>query len=150
MIERKEQREHGECRGVRELQSLLIVLAEDNPDHAELVMDMLEELDLDHTLEHVKNGQDLMNYLLAALQKNRGLPDLILLDLKMPRMDGKAVLRKLQEHSRLQSIPVVVVSTSTNEHEINECYKLGASGYISKPVSTANLDSKIQCLCGQR
>ena len=108
-----------------------ILLIEDNPDDAGLTIRTLKKNNLGNYLIHLEDGQDALDFLFN--EENR-MPKLILLDLKMPRVDGIEVLRKLKSDEKKRSIPVVVLTSSKEEKDIVEAYKLGVNAYIVKPV----------------
>ena len=128
---------------------LTILLAEDNLDHAELIIDSLREFNIANEVVHVTNGEDVLAYLhheppfdLSTICN----PDLILLDLKMPRLDGVSTLREIRANEEFRSIPVIMVSTSSIEKEINTCFQLGANSYITKPLQFEDFTRKIKDL----
>ena len=119
--------------------SNLILMAEDDSDDQLLVRDALAETGYELDLRFVENGVELMDYL---RQKNRfaspgssPTPGLILLDLNMPRQDGREALREIKADPNLRTIPVIVLTTSTAEPDIARSYELGANSFISKPVA---------------
>jgi CheY-like chemotaxis protein len=120
-----------------------ILMADDDPDDYYLVKDALEESGFKNDFRLVADGEELMDYLL-----NRGRfsdsqefqrPGIILLDLNMPRMDGREALQEIRTHVELKTIPVVVLTTSNNEEDVLLCYSLGASSYVTKPASFDDL-----------
>jgi two-component system, chemotaxis family, response regulator Rcp1 len=112
-----------------------ILLAEDNEDDAELTRVGFLKSKLLLNLHHVKDGEQCLAFLRKQGEyANVPTPDLILLDLNMPRMDGREVLAEMVAEETLRSIPVVVLTTSTQEEEILKMYKLRCSSYIVKPV----------------
>lgn len=108
-----------------------ILLVEDNPDDAELTIRTLKKNHLANKLLHLEDGQEALDFLFS---EKAPMPRLILLDLKMPRVDGIDVLRKIKSHSQKKVIPVVVLTSSKEERDIVESYKLGVNAYIVKPV----------------
>ncbi|MBX2917428.1 MAG: response regulator [Cyclobacteriaceae bacterium] len=108
-----------------------ILVVEDSPEDAELIVRTLKKYNLANHLKHVQDGEEALNYL---LNENDFLPKLILLDLKMPKVDGIEVLRVLKEHPQKKLIPVVVLTSSREERDIVESYRLGVNAYIVKPV----------------
>jgi CheY-like chemotaxis protein len=116
-----------------------VLLVEDNPDDALLVRRAFGRLKLANPLEVVTDGQEAINYLGAsgglAAGSSRALPVLILLDLKLPGIDGLGVLRWLKGRDGLRRIPVVVLTTSDERGDVNAAYDLGANSYLRKPVS---------------
>jgi CheY-like chemotaxis protein len=118
--------------------SALILLVEDNPDHAELVIRNLAEHRVANRVIHLTNGQAALDYLLRrgeyADQARSPRPRLILLDLRLPRVDGLEVLRVLKSSALLCSIPVVVLTTSNAEQDALEAYRRHVNSYLVKPL----------------
>ncbi len=108
-----------------------ILLVEDNPEDAEMTMRALRRHNLVNRLHWVKDGAEALEYLLA---KDRQKPKLVLLDLKMPKVDGIEVLRRIKADAAARSIPIVVMTSSNEERDVVETYRLGANSYIVKPV----------------
>src|SRR5439155_18132464 len=113
-----------------EPETVEILLVEDNPNDAELTQRALKKTNLDVGLATVRDGAEALDYLFS----DRPKPKVIFLDLKLPKIDGVEVLRRLRADDRLKSIPVVVLTSSQEERDINECYKLGVNSYVVKPV----------------
>lgn len=112
-----------------------IVLVEDNPDDARLAIRELKKNNLVNNILHLKDGEEALNYFLGEdLQDKSKLPRLILLDLKMPKVSGIEVLKKLRDNKLTKSIPVVVFTSSKEDRDIIETYKLCINSYIVKPV----------------
>jgi two-component system response regulator len=109
-----------------------ILLVEDNADDAELTIRALRKHHLANNLLHLQDGEEALNFLFSEKQSN--LPKLILLDLKMPKVDGLEVLRKIKADQAKRIIPVVMLTSSKEERDILETYKLGINAYIVKPV----------------
>ena len=114
-----------------------ILLIEDNPDDVEAVQRSFKRAGIDRPLHWCSTGQEGLDYLKRngryALTDNQ-LPALILLDLNMPGIDGRAILEILKQDKELRRIPVLILTTSNDARDINRCYDLGASTYIQKPV----------------
>lgn len=108
-----------------------ILLVEDNPHDAELAIRALKKNNLANNLLHLEDGQEALDFLFD--EKNE-MPRLILLDLKMPRVDGLEVLRRLKGDEKKRLVPVVVLTSSKEERDIVDTYKLGVNAYIVKPV----------------
>jgi two-component system response regulator len=108
-----------------------ILLLEDSLEDAELIVRTLKKHNLANHLLHVQDGEEALNYL---MNENDFLPRLILLDLKMPKVDGIEVLKVLKAHPQKKLIPVVVLTSSREERDIVESYRLGVNAYIVKPV----------------
>lgn len=115
-----------------------ILLVEDNPDDAELTRIAFAQAQIANPLHVVDNGVDALDYLFGrgqwAGQLPHDAPALVLLDLNMPRMDGREVLQAIRADSDTRSLPVVVMTTSTEPFDVEACYSLGANSYIRKPV----------------
>lgn len=122
-----------------ERKPITILLAEDDPDDALMAREALVESRLGNHLEVVRDGEVLMDFLHArneyADRPTADLPGLILLDLNMPRKDGREVLKEIKGDPRFRSIPVVILTTSQAEEDIFRSYDLGVNSFISKPVS---------------
>jgi CheY-like chemotaxis protein len=121
-----------------DLQEIEIVLVEDNPDDAGLTIRALKKQNLANNLVHLKDGEEAINFLFSlGAYKDRPLsktPKVVLLDLKMPKVNGLEVLQRIRADERTKTIPVVVLTSSNEDPDIKECYKLGVNSYIVKPV----------------
>lgn len=109
----------------------IILLVEDNPNDAKLTMLAIKNSNIENEIVLVKDGVEALDYIFGNI---KNLPNLILLDLKMPKISGIEVLRKIKEDSRTKNIPVVVFTSSQEEPDVKECYNLGANSYIVKPL----------------
>lgn len=113
----------------------VILLVEDNEGDARLAMEALKDGKINNELHHVKDGVEAMCFLnKEGVFKDAPRPDIILLDLNMPRMDGREVLEELSKDLKLRGIPVIVLTTSQSDIDIAKSYNLSANCYISKPV----------------
>lgn len=121
--------------------TITVMVIEDNQDHAEFIIDAIYAANPDHRVVLERDGESAVNELEHAREK---LPDLILMDIKMPRLDGLSALRILKNTEKLRLIPVVIVTTSTTSIELDEAYRAGASGYIKKPMELDIFQEKIQ------
>jgi len=118
-----------------ELKSIL--LAEDNPKDVELTIEAMSEYNLVNQVTVVNDGVEALEYLRCEGQykgRKKGLPAVLLLDIKMPRMDGIAVLEAIRGDDRLKTLPVVMLSSSREEPDLKKCYALGVNAYVVKPV----------------
>lgn len=119
-----------------------ILLVEDNPRDIELTVRALKKHNLANKLHVVKDGAEALDFIFAtgayADRKIENTPKVILLDLKLPKVDGLEVLRKIRSDERTKYIPVVVVTSSQEERDIVESYKLGANSFVTKPVEFEN------------
>ena len=118
--------------------SVDILLIEDNPDHAELIIKALRNNNVLNEVHVVTSGEEAMDFLhQRGAYANAARPGLILLDIKLPGMDGIEFLRRVKADPKLKPIPVVVLTTSAGEKEIVDSYRCGANSYIVKPVDFA-------------
>ena len=119
-------------------ESVFILLVEDNIDHAELVIRTLSEHRVPNKICHLMDGQAALDYLFRCGEysdpKNSPRPNLILLDLRLPRIDGLEVLKAIKEADNLKHIPVVVLTTSEAERDVARAYVNHANSYLVKPV----------------
>ena len=119
-----------------------ILLAEDNQSDAELTIRALKRNHIVNTILHLEDGEEVLDYLFATgAYEGRNIsetPKVILLDLKMPKVDGLEVLRKIKSDERTKVIPVVLLTSSRQDKDILEGYKLGVNSYIVKPVGFEN------------
>ena len=115
-----------------------ILLVEDNPDDVELTRIAFAEADLDSRLEVVRDGAEALDYLFArgahAGRDPAKLPSIVLLDLNLPKVDGREVLQAIRANEATRSLPVVMLTTSTEPFDVDASYALGANSYIRKPV----------------
>jgi len=114
-----------------------ILLVEDNPDDVELTIHALKKNNIVNLVEIVRDGQEALDYLFYTgkySNSSHPLPGLILLDLKLPKVDGIDVLRRIKVDRRRKLIPVVVLTSSKEERDVVESYDLGVNSYIKKPV----------------
>lgn len=115
-----------------------ILLAEDNPMDVELTLEALSENNLANQVVVVRDGVEVMEYLQCqGIYENRsdGNPTVLLLDIKMPRMNGIEVLATIRRAENLKTIPVVMLTSSREEPDLKTCYDLGVNAYVVKPVS---------------
>lgn len=111
-----------------------ILLVEDNPDDELLTLRALRANHLGNHVEVARDGVQAVEYLLGDGHADRPLPELVLLDLKLPKMDGLEVLQRLRANARTRRLPVVVLTSSREEQDIISSYELGANSYVRKPV----------------
>ena len=119
-----------------------ILLVEDNRQDAEMTIRALKKCSILNKLYWAKDGVEALDFIRCAGEyatRNPGqLPKLILLDLKMPRLDGLDVLRQLKSDERTRNIPIVAMTSSNQERDVTESYRLGVNGYVTKPVQFAS------------
>ncbi len=120
---------------IKEFVSILLV--EDNPDDVELTLHALKKNNIINPVELVRDGQEAIDYLFYTgkySNSSHAFPGIILLDLKLPKVDGIEILKKIKEDKRRKLIPVVVLTSSKEEKDVIESYNFGVNSYIRKPV----------------
>ncbi len=121
-----------------EMKEVEILLVEDNPTDAELAMRALKKANLANNLVWVEDGAQALDFIFASgAYSGRQMadgPKVIMLDLRLPKVDGMEVLRRIKGDERTRTIPVVVLTSSKEDRDVAECYALGVNSYISKPV----------------
>jgi two-component system response regulator len=132
------------------LKPKIILLVEDNPSDVELTRRALEKSHIANELVVAEDGQEALDYLLGGAPhtgpKMNELPALVLLDLKLPKVDGLQVLRRIRADERTSRLPVVILTTSNEELDIAQSYDLGANSYIRKPVDFKQFVEAVQHL----
>jgi two-component system response regulator len=127
-----------------------ILLVEDNPLEVELALRPLRELDPNPAVEVARDGEEALDFLFGrgAYRSRVGAPPprLILLDLKLPRLDGLEVLRAVRTNSRTSMVPVVVLTASDDPRELAQCYQLGANSCVQKPVAYDQLSAALRAV----
>ena len=116
-----------------------ILIAEDDDGHAELIRDNLHEAGLRNPLIRFRDGQEALDFFYAppaggAPRREPGRAYLLLLDIRMPKVDGVAVLKRIKETPELKKLPVIMLTTTDDPREIRTCYDLGCNCYVTKPV----------------
>jgi CheY-like chemotaxis protein len=130
---------------MHQLESISILLVEDNDGHAKLIERNLRKVNLLNPIVRASDGVEALDY----LRKNApdGYPPrLVLLDIDMPRMDGIELLSHIKADERLRKTPVIMLTSTDSQAEIDRCYQCGANGYVAKPVDIANLGEKLRRL----
>jgi two-component system response regulator len=119
-----------------------LLLVEDNLNDAELIIRALKKNNLGNSIAHLSDGEEALDYIFARGKFSRrniaDRPKVILLDLKMPKVNGLEVLRSIKSDERTRSIPIIVMTSSKENSDIAECYKLGVNSYVVKPVNFEN------------
>ena len=126
-----------------------ILLAEDSPADAEMSIDALREAHLANPIVHVEDGVEVLDYLYARgayANRRDGLPAVLLLDIKMPRMDGLEVLTELRRNDRFKALPIVVLSSSREESDLALSWDLGVNAYVVKPVDVDQFFDAVRTL----
>ena len=117
-----------------------IILAEDDPRDLELTLEALDDYKLGNQVLALRDGAEVLDYLHRRGQfagEPPGNPRLLLLDLKMPKLDGLEVLRQIKADRDLKTIPVIILTSSQQSRDVRACYELGANAYVVKPVKFA-------------
>lgn len=112
----------------------LILLVEDNEDDIELTKRAFSRVNLKNDVVVVKDGEQALAFLAS---RDQALPEIVLLDLKLPKIDGLEVLREIRRNERTRMLPVIVLTSSAEQRDIVESYRLGANSYVRKPVDFA-------------
>lgn len=120
---------------------LIILIVEDDPGHASLIMKNLKRSGLRNKFIVLKDGEEALDFLFQFLrrkepERRKGDSYLLLLDIRLPKVDGIEVLRQIKEDPELREIPVIMLTTTDDPREIETCYKLGCNVYITKPVDS--------------
>ncbi|MHB8135497.1 MAG: response regulator [Anaerolineaceae bacterium] len=121
-----------------------ILLVEDDPGHAKLITRNLQRANINNNLIHFPNGQEVLDYLHNETHRNAQY--LMLLDLNMPVMDGYQVLQHLKSDRSTQRIPVIILTTTDDQREVNRCYDLGCNVFLTKPIDPDSFSQAIQKL----
>lgn len=126
------------------MKSAHILLVEDNEGDIILTLDAFEESKIKTNISTVKNGEDALNFLFKKGKfKNAQRPDLILLDINLPIFNGHDVLKKIKENPSLKKIPVIMLTTSSNQKDINLAYQNHSNSYVTKPI---NMDDFLEAI----
>ncbi|HYG07888.1 MAG TPA: response regulator [Stenotrophomonas sp.] len=126
-----------------------ILLAEDSLADAEMAIDALREARLANPIVHVEDGVETLDYLYrrgAYANREEGLPAVLLLDIKMPRVDGLEVLKQIRNDENLKRLPVVILSSSREENDLARSWDLGVNAYVVKPVDVDQFFNAVQTL----
>jgi len=131
----------------RGMESIDVLLIEDNADHVELIVKALRDNNVLNEVHVVTSGEEAIDFLYQrGVYANAARPGLILLDIKLPGMDGIEFLRQIKADPKLKLLPVVVLSTSEEKKDIMGCYGCGANSYIVKPVDFRQFEKVIKDL----
>ena len=120
-----------------------ILIVEDDPDHANLVLDIFDTENIKGEVVLMKDGQEAIDYIQDEMQSQVSL---VILDLNLPKVEGMEVLKFIKNNPKHCSIPVIILSTSSDQNTISEAYRNGANGYVTKPMSYDELVNKIKFL----
>lgn len=126
-----------------------ILIAEDSSADAEMAIDALRDARLANPIVHVEDGVEALDFLLrrgAFANREDGLPAVLLLDIKMPRMDGLEVLQRIRSEEELKRLPVVILSSSREESDLARSWDLGVNAYVVKPVDIDQFFNAVKTL----
>ena len=124
-----------------------VLLVEDNPDDAELTIHGLKRANLHHPIDVARDGQEALDYLFGTdEQPPSRVPAVVLLDLKLPRVDGLDVLKRIRAEDRTERIPVVMLTSSSEDGDLFTAYDLGANSYVTKPIQFSEFTAAIEQL----
>lgn len=112
-----------------------ILLIEDNPGDVMIMKESLKSCDVDFNMHVCSDGEEALKHLMDCLYHKKGIPRLIILDLNLPKVKGKDVLKEIKAKPELKYIPVIILTSSESENDITECYQLGANSFVVKPLS---------------
>ena len=118
-------------------QDVIILVAEDDEGHAGLIRKNLARAGIANQLLHFKDGQAIVDFLFKqgeGLQRQLGVPYVLLLDIRMPKLDGTEVLKLIKADEELRKMPVIMITTTDDPREVEKCHAIGCSNYITKPV----------------
>lgn len=125
-----------------------MLVVEDNPDHLELTLSALEESDSSHHIVVARNGREALDYLFGeGIYKNRATddqPELVLLDLGMPQMSGLEVMQHMRDDPRTFFVPVVMLTSASEQSQAVLAFKGGLNSYVNKPLDCREFDEKLQ------
>lgn len=123
-----------------------ILLIEDNPDHAQLIMRNIRNLKIPNVVHHIDDGEAVFNYLQGPEEGKDPKPGSILLDLRQPRIDGIEVLKFIKSKAGIKQIPVIILTTSEAERDIADAYGYNANSYLAKPVDFGKFAELLETL----
>ena len=123
-----------------------IMLIEDNPDDRDLTIRALKKNNILNPVTVAGNGAEALTMLLGDDHRDQGNPALILLDLKLPKVDGLEVLRRIRADERTRVVPVLVLTSSKEDEDLRTAYDLGANGYVRKPVTFSGFSEAVQTI----
>lgn len=126
-----------------------ILMTDDDSDDRMLALFAFKKLNVAHSIDFVNNGEELLDYLNARLASQRELPDLILLDLNMPKKDGREALKEIKANAKLKHVDVIIFSTSNSEKDKKYTLGLGAKRYIVKPSKQEELLKIFKNICDE-
>lgn len=120
-----------------------IWIVDDNDDHCELLAETIMDVTSQYRIERKPDAETALSDLNSIVEKQNSLPSLIFMDIKMPRLNGIDALNIIKTHSLLYTIPVIMLSTSSDSREVEECLTAGASMHIAKPLTRQHLSNRV-------
>lgn len=128
------------------MQKPIILLVEDNPDDEALTMRAIRKNKIDCEVVTAHDGEEAINYLLGDARKHGQKPAFVLLDLKLPKLNGLQVLEKIRSDIFIRHLPVIIMTSSNEESDLTQSYRLGANSFVAKPVDFSDLVESIRLL----
>jgi len=128
---------------------VIILIAEDDEGHASLIKKNLKRAGISNEILHFKDGEETLDFLMGSNEGRHRVPGiayLLLLDIRMPKVDGVEVLRKIKQDNELRKIPVIMITTTDDPREVEHCHSLGCSNYLTKPIDYNNFVDAIMQL----
>ena len=128
---------------------MVILVAEDDVGHAALIQKNLRRAGITNQIVHFKDGEEALDFLFPQAPESHlqnGKPYLLLLDIRMPKVDGVEVLRRVKEDPKLKRMPVIMITTTDDPREVEHCHTLGCNSYITKPIDYENFVEAIRQL----
>lgn len=116
---------------------VVLLIAEDDEGHASLIRKNLKRAGVSNEIYHFKDGQETLDFLMgtnSGEHRKSGTAYLLLLDIRMPKVDGVEVLRQIKDDEELRKMPVIMITTTDDPREVENCHRLGCSNYITKPI----------------
>lgn len=127
---------------------IMILLVEDDDGHAELIKDCLKESGIVNPIRRFRDGQEIIDYLFGGQEAKKELAGgyLALLDIRIPKVDGQEVLRRIKGDARLKTLPVIMLTTTDDPREVQSSYRMGCNAYLTKPVDYDSFTELIRYL----
>ncbi len=117
---------------------VIIVIAEDDAGHANLIKRNIRRAGFQNKIKHFTDGEQTLDYFFSDTSDIKSQDHLLLLDIRMPKIDGITVLSKLKQNTFQVNIPIIIITTTDDPHEIDKCYSLGCNNYMVKPIEYQN------------